>query len=373
MFNIQYNGQTVQCREGEILLECLLRSGLNIDFSCKSGVCHRCLTKCVEGEIPEQASKKLPLTHRGQNYLLACQCVPVTAMTLLRKSAEDIVTKCMAVSLCQSTTQTWQLNFEGYRDIQYQTGQPAILTDLDMSNACMGTLVSNPETDSTLCIEISGKMPIAWMMQENESVEGVEFYLRGPLPIPSEPLQERLPPNPALWEQLGGDEKIRAVLTTFYQKVYTDPELSAFFERITMDRIIGKQFGFLKENIVGEAIYWGEQPKNAHHWMVINDKLFQHRAGLMRQALQEHDVVADLIEQLEAYENQFQPDIVKAQPWLKQIGDLVIDTEQYEECLLEEATVCDYCGAEIPVNTMVKFHKRIGKLACKTCSTTTLS
>lgn len=368
MFDIQYNGQTVRYRTGETLLECLLRSGLNIDFSCKSGVCHRCLTKCTDGEIPEQASKKLPITHQGKNYLLACQCVPTSAMTLVGKSAEDIVTKCMVVAVVQPQQHTWQLSFEAYRDIQYQMGQQAIISDLNMNHTYLGTLVSDPEQETTLRMTLSELHPQIFGVQDLDGIEGAEFYLRGPLPIQTQPLQQRLAPNPVLWTQLGGDEKIRAILTTFYHTVYADAKLSPFFERVTIDRIIGKQFGFLKDNIVGEKNYWGEQPRNTHHWMVISDALFEHRTDLMRQALQQHAVPSDLIEQFEAYENQFKPDIVKSQPWLKQVGNLVIDTEQYEQCVLEEATVCDYCGAEIPVKTMVKFHKRIGKLACVACS-----
>jgi hypothetical protein len=57
MHQIQYAGHTVQCKNNETILECLIRSGLNIDFSCKSGVCHRCMLKCTTGEIPEHATK----------------------------------------------------------------------------------------------------------------------------------------------------------------------------------------------------------------------------------------------------------------------------------------------------------------------------
>jgi truncated hemoglobin YjbI len=167
---------------------------------------------------------------------------------------------------------------------------------------------------------------------------------------------------------LGGDGKIRAVLTTFYQKVYADAQLAPFFERVTINRIIGKQFAFLKQNIVGDQVFLGEQPKNSHHWMVISNALFQHRMDLMRQALQEHDISDELIDALEQYELQFKTDIVKSEPWLKQVGDLLVDTEQYEECQLDEATVCDYCGAEIARYSMVRFHKRLGKLACQACT-----
>jgi ferredoxin/truncated hemoglobin YjbI len=289
MSDIQFSGCTVHTKPNETILECLLRSGIKIDFSCKSGVCHRCMVKCTEGEIPEPASKKLPHTHKGKNYLLACQCVPTTDMQLIAKSSEDTVTQCMVVAFSQITAQTWQLDCEAYRDLTYQTGQHIIITDLSMQYSTLGTLVSDPEMGTYLSIEIQ-KQDVSWMKPQNLNTEGTEFYLKGPLlALPSESLAV-LNPNPQLWEQLGGDEKMRAILTNFYTKVYADAQLAPFFERVTIDRIIGKQFAFLKQNIVGEQVFLGEQPRNSHHWMVISDTLFQHRMDLMRQALLEHDV-----------------------------------------------------------------------------------
>lgn len=369
MFNIQYSGHTVLCKPNETLLECFLRSGLQIDFSCKSGVCHRCMVKCISGEIPEAASKKLPPTHQGQNYLLSCQCIPTTDMHIVMKTSEDIVTKCVVSAFSQTTVHTWKLDCETYRELSYKTGQYIVIMDLTRTYSTLGMLISNPDRGTELSIEIQSNNIIG-IEQKGLNIEGNDFYIKGPLSTPPIAKQERLKPNPILWEQLGGDEKMRTILTTFYKKVYADKQLAPFFERITIERIIGKQFAFLKENIVGEQIYLGEQPRNSHHWMVISESLFQHRMDLMHQSLQEHLVPQILIKELEMYEFQFKEDIVKSQAWLKQIGNLFIDTEKYEECHLDEATICDYCGAEIAKGSLVRFHTRIGKLACQNCSVT---
>lgn len=370
MFEIDYDGKIVHCQTDETLLESLLRTGIEIDFSCKSGVCHRCMTKCIEGEIPEAASKKLPMTHQGQNYLLACQCRPTSNMTLAAKTAEDQVTKCMAVALVSTSAQTWQLLFEAYRELNYQQGQTAFIYDVAMQASMLVTFVSDPQNDYVPCVEMHNLTP--WLQQES-SVEGMEFYLRGPLTVPPEFSTKKLQPNPRLWQQLGGDEGVRTIIQTFYDMVYADEQLAPFFERVTIDRIVGKQFAFLKENIMGEAVYMGELPRNAHNWMVIDERLFRHRMSLMQQAMRKHGLADELIVQLEQYETQFKPDIVKAEPWPKQVGEQLVYTEQYEECRLDEATVCDYCGGEILANTMVKFHKRLGKLACETCSGKTIA
>lgn len=369
---IHYHGQAVACRNNETLLETFLRVGVDVDFSCKSGVCHRCMVRCIEGEIPFSASRKLPKHQQDAGCMLLCQCRPIGSMVLAPKSAEDMMTRCSGSLLFKSDNGRWCLRFEPYRTLKYQTKQLAKLMDNDMENPCLGTIISSPENDSDMVVEfeLDATLPV-WLVNPAELPQGLDFCLRGPLPVePKEPLIS-LPTDPALWDALGGDVRIRAVLETFYAMVYADPELSPFFERVTIDRIIGKQFAFLKENIQGAQCFLGEQPRNTHNWMVISDSLFDHRQALMHKAMCDHGISDDLIARWTRYEDQFRTEIVKYKPWPKRYGDIEVDTEQYETCRLEEATVCDYCGGEIPVNTIVRYHKRLGKLGCESCSSTT--
>jgi deoxyhypusine synthase len=109
-------------------------------------------------------------------------------------------------------------------------------------------------------------------------------------------------------------------------------------------------------------------PRNAHHWMVISDSLFDHRQHLMLNALKLHNIADELIAKWTKIEEQFRSDIVKYQSWPKRVGNILIDTEQYETTMIDEATICDYCSAEIPKYTTVRYHRRIGKVGCSTCS-----
>ncbi len=114
MFNIQYSGHTVLCKPNETLLECFLRSGLQIDFSCKSGVCHRCMVKCISGEIQKRLAKNFLLPIKGKILFLSCQCIPTTDMHIVMKTSEDIVTKCVVSAFSQTTVHTWKLDCETY-------------------------------------------------------------------------------------------------------------------------------------------------------------------------------------------------------------------------------------------------------------------
>jgi hypothetical protein len=120
---------------------------------------------------------KLPYTHQNQNYLLACQCTPTTNMQLVAKTSDDNITQCMAMTLSQTSHQTWQLSCEAYRELSYQMGQSVMMTDLAMQNATLATLISDPEQGTTLDLEIQGQ-DISWLTQ-HDVIEGTEFYIRG--------------------------------------------------------------------------------------------------------------------------------------------------------------------------------------------------
>ena len=363
---LHYQGHAADCRDQETALDALLRVGAPIPFSCKSGVCHRCMVRCIEGEVPDAARQRLPEHLQESGYLLACQCRPTGPMQLAPRSAEHSVTACELVDVRLGENGHWRLHVEPYTAMSWRRGHLARVLDAEMNTEHHASFINSTEDGVHAVVELepAGFLP-DWI--DPLDAVGLEFHLHGPLPVePDEPVAP-LPPEPGLWDELGGDAKVLAVLHSFYTRVYADPLLRPFFERVTMDRIIGKQFAFLKEHIGGVPGYWGEQPRNAHHWMVINDATFDHRQNLMLQAMREHGIPDDLIARWSRYEEQFRPEIVKYKPWLKRVGDLLVDTEQYEECVLDEATVCDYCGGEIPGQTRVRYHKRIGKVGCEAC------
>ena len=88
------------------------------------------------------------------------------------------------------------------------------------------------------------------------------------------------------WNEVG--ERAFALADAYSaQRVYlteqTREELGAFVTalRVTLTRSIEKQYSFLKACITGEKCYFGNRPRNAHHWMIIDDALFDYRQALM--------------------------------------------------------------------------------------------
>lgn len=175
-------------------------------------------------------------------------------------------------------------------------------------------------------------------------------------------------PDPELWMALQDGRLVRQVLEDFYDRVYADPLLSPFFERVTKDRVTDKQYSFMKQCITGEKVYFGQRPRNAHHWMIISDALFDHRQALMLQALQAQNLTPDQIDRWVRIEEHFRADMVKTEVWPRRLGDEEVLTEGFARETLLEATVCDHCGAEIDAGTTVAYHRRLGQVSCRVCA-----
>jgi ferredoxin/truncated hemoglobin YjbI len=188
---------------------------------------------------------------------------------------------------------------------------------------------------------------------------------------PAAPLSGELPypaPDPELWAELQDGQTARRVLEDFYDRVYADALLSPFFERVTKDRVTDKQYSFMRQCVTGEKVYFGQRPRNAHHWMIISEALFDHRQALMLQALQACGLTPGQVKRWVRIEEHFRPDMVKSEVWPRRVGDEDILTEGFASETLTDATVCDHCGAEIAAGTTVAYHRRLGQVSCRVCA-----
>ncbi len=124
-------------------------------------------------------------------------------------------------------------------------------------------------------------------------------------------------PDPEMWDVLQQGALLSKILTDFYQQVYKDPRLAPFFKDATKQRAIEKQYNFLRQVFTGEKTYFGDRPRNAHHWMVISDELFDYREELMATCLRNHGLAECLVERWRAAEERYRQQIVKTEPWNK--------------------------------------------------------
>lgn len=294
---IHYKGRSIAVQVNETALNALLRAGIDVPFSCKSGACHTCMSKCLEGVLPERAQRGLADDLIAKHYFLPCICKPVGDIWMCEIEVNDLF-------------------------------EPA---STDVAGVCSASPA---------------------LVKAGELTE---------IPYPK--------PAPTIWMTLTEPvDKVRQVLEDFYAAVYADPALAPFFERITQDRVTGKQYSFLKQCFTGEKVYMGDRPRNAHHWMVISDELMDHRQALMHAALVANGLTAEQIAHWVRIEEHFRTDIVKSEVWPKRIGDKELFTEGFAQEILLEATVCDHCGAEIAAHTLVTYHRRLGQVSCSVCA-----
>lgn len=176
-----------------------------------------------------------------------------------------------------------------------------------------------------------------------------------------------LAPDIEMWQALDEGRLLRDILSDFYCQVYADSRLSPFFDGVSIERAIDKQFSFLRSIFTGEKCYFGDHPKNAHHWMVISDTLFDYRETLMENTLRKYGLGEYLVQRWRNIEEVFRRSIVKDHPLPRKIDGLALPFEGYSPLILEVSSLCDFCGTELPSSTLGYYHRRTGKLYCRDC------
>lgn len=175
------------------------------------------------------------------------------------------------------------------------------------------------------------------------------------------------PPDPEMWAALKEGEVMAAILTDFYTRVFDDPILSPYFAGVTKQRLIEKVYSFMRQVFTGEKFYFGDRPRNAHHWMVISDEFFDYREALMASCMRRHGLAKHLIERWQAIEESYRGDIVKAKPFGRVIGGVEQPVEGFGHTVLEVGALCDSCGRMLEPGEEVQYHLRLGHIYCGAC------
>jgi ferredoxin/truncated hemoglobin YjbI len=372
--HVQLDGTNFEVRGNESLLDACLRSGVTIPFSCRGGVCHTCLLRCVEGEIPSASQRGLPRDLRNKHYLLACQCRPDGPLELARPLGADRTTPCVLHEAAPAGRYLL-LRFETDRALPCKPGQRlAIKTGSD----------PHPVAEITRCwpenflIEAllpvaGGQAPPPWLL---DGPGRHRFEVAGPLddesrlenPVAAESSSPQ--PDPALWHELGDGLRVRAVLEDFYAQVYQDQQLAPFFHGVTLARSIDKQYSFLRQLMTGERVYFGDRPRNAHHWMVISEEMFDYRQSLMQRQLEAHGLTDAQIARWSRLELHYRSDIVKNAARPRRVGGIDLPLEGFGVQVIDSGTMCDHCGSAVEAGTEVTYHLRLGLVSCGACTGT---
>ncbi len=174
-------------------------------------------------------------------------------------------------------------------------------------------------------------------------------------------------PDPEMWAALDEGRLLNPIFEDFYSRVFEDERLAPFFHGVTQQRAMEKQVSFMRQLFSGEKVYFGDRPRNAHHWMVISDELFDYRESLMVDCLRRHDLPEHLVQRWRDVEDSFRDDIVKDKPRNRKMGDVELPVDGYGETVLEIGSLCDGCGEEVDAGVNVRYHLRLGSIYCPSC------
>lgn len=116
----------------------------------------------------------------------------------------------------------------------------------------------------------------------------------------------------ALFERLGGSSAVAETVRDMYDRVLADPELSPFFEGVSMDRLHKMQFHFLASAFDGPAEYTGAELTAIHTGRGITAHHFAKFCGHFADALEARGVserdVDDALGRLAMYKDKITGD-----------------------------------------------------------------
>ena len=87
--------------------------------------------------------------------------------------------------------------------------------------------------------------------------------------------------TPSLYERLGGEAGVSALIDRFYDRLLSDPELSPFFVKAPVDRIRLMQKAFFAAALDGPMRYTGGDLYSVHRGMRVRERHFSHYVHLL--------------------------------------------------------------------------------------------
>jgi len=93
------------------------------------------------------------------------------------------------------------------------------------------------------------------------------------------------PTGTSIYDAIGGEPALAAVVDDFYLRVTSDPELAGFFAGTNMARLKGRQVEFFAAALGGPHMYTGATMREAHRGRGIAQEHFDLVAGHLIEAL----------------------------------------------------------------------------------------
>jgi hemoglobin len=100
--------------------------------------------------------------------------------------------------------------------------------------------------------------------------------------------------QPSLFEQLGGLDRIEAMIGQFYDRIFGDESLRPMFANVDMDQLRRHQTMFISYTMGGPNQYRGRSMREAHKGLGITEDQFMNLVGHLVDTMVAFNVPAEL-------------------------------------------------------------------------------
>ena len=97
----------------------------------------------------------------------------------------------------------------------------------------------------------------------------------------------------SIYDQLGGFIVVRKLISSFYEYVLDEDELSPLFEHVNMERLIDHQTKFFAMLLGGPVSFSDNELKHAHSKLGISNRQFDLTKECLNETLEDFDIDQD--------------------------------------------------------------------------------
>lgn len=174
---LSYKDHSFSIETNETVLDCLLREGQSVSYSCRTGVCQSCVMKAAQGTPSPEAQAGLRDTLQRQGYFMACKWKPVEDVAVC--GAEDLTFQATIVEKEMLSETVLKVLLHSSSPFSYQSGQ--YLTLLRPDGLARSYSIASLPSESLIELHIrlipNGKMS-SWLL--NDARPGTALAFRGP-------------------------------------------------------------------------------------------------------------------------------------------------------------------------------------------------
>lgn len=178
MATLGYKGRRFDLLTDETVLDGLLRSGVEVPHSCRSGICRSCTMVASSGTVPESAQVPLREVERRSGMFLACMCRPTEDLELRDLDDQATITA-RIVEVAHLSESVVRLRLQPDESFAYEAGQYLSLQRSDglMRSYSLASLPGEDWLELHLRRLPSGQMS-TWAYEQARP--GMTVSLRGP-------------------------------------------------------------------------------------------------------------------------------------------------------------------------------------------------